>query len=265
MTSSVSVLRTALLMLALGTMVPSVGRAQLSIDRGEMELVPGASAERRVGLLTVRNTGDARVQAVVSMEDWDRAMDGGNRFFPMGKLAHSCGEGLRVFPASFSLGAGEATQVRIEYVGTRRGDECTNLIVVEEAKASSVKRAGITVNTRMGLKVYVTPAETSAGGEVTDLVMERPTKAGDSTRVVATYRNDGTRHVQATGRLEIRRDDNPVVDTVRLPTVYALAGASMQTRAALPPLAPGKYVLLAIYDFGGAELAAAQLEVEIAP
>jgi len=246
-------------------MLPSVGRAQLSIDRGEMELIPGASAERRVGLLTVRNAGTARVQAVVSMEDWDRGIDGGNRFFPVGKLMHSCGEGLRVFPASFALEAGDATQVRIEYVGTPRRDECTNLIVVEEAKPSTVKRTGISVNTRMGLKVYVTPSETTTGGELTDLAIERPAQAGDSTRVVTTYRNDGTRHVQATGRLEIRRDDNSVVTTVTLPTVYALAGASMQTRAALPPLSPGKYVLIAIYDFGGSELAAAQLEVDITP
>jgi hypothetical protein len=36
----------------------------------------------------------------------------------------------------------------------------------------------------------------------------------------------------------------------------------MRVRAALPALAPGRYVVLAVMDYGGAEIAAAQLEYE---
>jgi hypothetical protein len=37
----------------------------------------------------------------------------------------------------------------------------------------------------------------------------------------------------------------------------------MRVRAALPALATGRYVVLAVMDYGGAEIAAAQLEHEV--
>jgi len=86
----------------------------------------------------------------------------------------------------------------------------------------------------------------------------------DSTRVLVTYRNEGNRHVRATGRLEIRQEDNTLVQSIDLPAVYALGGATMQVRAVLPPLPAGRYVLLAIYDYGGNDLAAGQVQYEVA-
>jgi hypothetical protein len=37
----------------------------------------------------------------------------------------------------------------------------------------------------------------------------------------------------------------------------------MRVRATLPPLAAGRYVVLAVVDYGGNEIAAAQLEHEV--
>jgi hypothetical protein len=134
---------------------------------------------------------------------------------------------------------------------------------VEEARASAAKATGVTVTMRMGLKVYVTPVASAPGGDVSDFVITPASAPGDSVRASVSFRNDGTRHLEAEGHVEVRGEDNTLHATVPLPRVYALAGATMRTRAALPTLPPGKYILLAIFDFGGADLAAAQVEYEV--
>ena len=256
--------RIALLASAL-TLVSAPARAQLAIDRGEMELRATGDAQARTGVLIVRNDSKLRVQGVVVLEDWDRAPDGANRFHTTGTLPHSCAPDLRVFPATMSLAPGESQSIRVEYTGTERAAECTSLVVVEEARGSAARNSGVTINTRMGLKVYVTPSSSEPGGEVTDLTVAPPAAADGASTLTVTYRNDGNKHVMAKGRLEIRREDNSIVTTVDLPSVYALPGAVMQTKAPLPSLPVGKYLLLAIYDFGGSELAAGQLEHEVRP
>ena len=242
----------------------SPAMAQLSIDRGELELRMSGDAQVRAGVLTVRNTTPDRIQAQVALEDWDRGPDGGNRFFPYRSLPHSCGDALRVFPLTLNLAPGEAQVVRIEYTGEERSAECTSLVVVQQAPGSGPKKAGVSVTMRMALKVYALPVTSSAGGEITDIVVTPPSATSDSTRVLVTYRNEGNRHVKATGRLEVRREDNTLVTSIDLPAVYALGNATMQVKGTLPALAAGRYVLLAIYDYGGADLAAAQIAYEVA-
>lgn len=251
------------LLLTATLLLPATAHGQLSIDRGELELKATGDMQARSGVLVVRNTTDARLQGQVTLEDWDRAPDGANRFHKSGTLPHSCGESLRVFPMALTLAPGESQSLRIDYTGGDRTAECTALIVVEESRSAAGRAAGVSVNMRMGLKVYVMPASGIAGGEVTDVVVTAAASVVDSSVVTVTYRNDGNRHVQAKGRLEVRRDDNSVVTSLPLPTVYALGGAVMQTKATLPTLPIGKYILLAIYDYGGSDLAAAQLEYEV--
>ena len=116
---------------------------------------------------------------------------------------------------------------------------------------------------RTGLKIYAAPAGLKTDGEVSDVVLSARTGAtGTEYDATVTFRNSGEKHVMARGRLEVRREDNSLVTTVPLPNVYALPGAEMKVKAMLPSMIRGKYLVLAILDYGGAELAAAQLEHE---
>ena len=96
----------------------------------------------------------------------------------------------------------------------------------------------------------------------------RPAAAADSSgqlkdTLEVAFQNTGTKHVVARGKIEIRRPDNTTVAVVELPLAYALPGAIMRVRASVPALKTGRYVLLAVMDYGGAEIAAAQLEHEV--
>ncbi|WP_396207161.1 molecular chaperone [Gemmatimonas sp.] len=233
-------------------------QAQLAIDKLDLVL-QADGAEERTGVLTVRNEGTTPAQAVIKLEDWDRAPDGNNRFYPVGTISGSCANSLQVFPMSLSLKPGEAQTVRIDYTGPARlSRECWSLVVVE-SPTSTPQGAGrqLMYNVRTGLKVYVAHDGLAVDGEVEGLSVARTTRNSVAHDVaIVAFANRGAKHYVTKGRLEIRRDDNSLVQTIDLPPMYALPGAVMHTTATLPDLPKGKYLLLSIVDYGGQEIAA---------
>lgn len=239
--------------------------AQLAIDKLDLVLKADGS-EERTGVLTVRNDGTSPAQAVIKLEDWDRAPDGNNRFYPMGTIAGSCANSLQVFPMSLSLKPGEAQTVRIDYTGPARlSRECWSLVVVE-SPMNSTQPGGrqLMYNVRTGLKVYVAHEGLPVDGEVEGLSVARTTRNGATNDVaIVAFANRGAKHYVTKGRLEIRREDNSLVQTIDLPPMYALPGAVMHTTATLPALPKGKYLLLSIVDYGGQEIAAGMYNHEV--
>jgi P pilus assembly chaperone PapD len=255
--------------LAASIVAPATSHAQFAIDKTELFLSPADSAARS-GILTVRNEGATRAQATIKIEDWDRAEDGGNRFFAAGTLPQSCAAALKLFPLTLSLGPGESQAVRIDMdaAGARSlgNRECWSVVLVESA-VPETNASGRTLiyRLRTGMKVYVMPSGLSADGQVSDVAIHAASSptAGANDTVEVAFQNTGSKHVVGRGRVEIRRPDNSTAAVVDLPLAYALPGATMRVRAALPALAVGKYVVLAVMDYGGSEIAAAQLEHEV--
>jgi P pilus assembly chaperone PapD len=241
--------------------------AQLAVDKLELFLRPGA-ADARSGVLIVRNEGAERSQALVKVEDWDRADDGSNRFYAAGTQPGSCAGALRVFPSTLSLAPGETQAIRVDLdsaiAGTMRA-ECWSVVVVQAQQA--VKQASgrtLMYTLRTGMKVYVAPEGLAADAEVTDVRVSGVQNAKDARQEVSvTFRNSGALHVAAQGRVEIRREDNSLAAVVQLPAMHTLPGAERVAKVPMPACPAGRYTILAIVDYGGAELAAAQLEHEI--
>ena len=107
-----------------------------------------------------------------------------------------------------------------------------------------------------------TPAAGSAAavdGEVSDLVLK-------GKQLEITYRNIGSVTTPIVGELQVRNEDGDVVSAVPFVEGRRIdAGKSEKFKLAMPALAPGKYVLFAIVQFGGPEMAAAQAELEVLP
>lgn len=266
-----AVARRALRGLALALLVLAAGapaaHAQFAIDKTELTLVPGDSASR-TALLLVRNEGTERAQANLKIEDWDRAEDGTNRFYTAGTYPNSCAKGLTVFPLSVTLGPGESQYVRITYDPVAAGRtmgaprECWSVVLVEHIlPRPDASGRTLYYTLRTGAKVYVEPPGLTRDGQVSDVAIRAAGSGGREAEVV--FQNTGTRHLVAKGHLEFRRPDNTVAASVKLPEAYALPGATARTKTVLPPIARGRYVVLAVLDYGGSELAAAQLEYEV--
>jgi P pilus assembly chaperone PapD len=239
--------------------------SQLAVGRVEVVMQVGARANREAAI-SVRNESDKPVQAVVRLEDWDRAADGSNRWFPYGTHSGSgsCAPALSIFPQSVRLdpGAEQAIRVVLDSTKAPRGGECWSAAVVETVQP--VERGGqrIAYVVRTAVKIYVQSAMLVADGEI-----ERVQVVSDSTKdkageqsIEVRFANTGTSHVVARGVVEVRKPDNTTLHRIPLPTVYALPGARHAVSVPMPELPRGDYVFLATMDYGGADIAAALLE-----
>jgi P pilus assembly chaperone PapD len=247
-------LATAILTVA-GALFPGAIRAQLAVDRLEIEMMPG-KPESHVGIVQVRNESDKPVQAVVKLEDWDRAEDGTNQWHPYGTLPGSCLDRLSIFPATIALDPGASADLRVTLDGAKPlGAECWGAAVVETAQDVG---QGVRYLLRTAVKVYVLPEGLTRGGQVADLRLAKTPEGEPGVEMV--FENTGSRHLITKGSLEIRRPDNTVAASVPLPDVYVLPGARGRAMVSMPKLPAGDYAILAVVDYGGGELAAMQLD-----
>lgn len=249
---------------ALVSVLPAPAIAQLAVGRVELVMSLADRASRDAAI-SVRNESERAVQAIVRLEDWDRAADGANRWYRYGANAGrgSCSPALSVFPQSLRLEPGAEQSLRVVLDSARApAGECWAAAVVETVQPTDRSGQRVTYVVRTAVKIYVQPTGLVPGGEIEALrvATEAPSRDAPPTTVEMVFSNTGTRHVVANGSLEIRTTANALVSRLPLPTVYALPGARHVVRVPLPRLAKGSYVFLATMDYGGADIAAALLE-----
>jgi P pilus assembly chaperone PapD len=251
--------------------LPATASAQLTIDQLELQLDP-RSVDRKVGVFSITNEGTESVQVALHAEDWDRAESGENRFFPLGSQPHSCGEKLSVFPLSMRLDPGATGQVRVSADGLAGApDACWQIVFAETARPprpAGAQRAILYV-VRTGVKVYVEPSGLQKDGAVEDVALKphllpNGTPAVPAARdLVVAFRNTGAISLRTTGRVEFRRADNSVAATATITEFPTLPGARRNVAVVLPQLPAGKYTALAMLDFGGSEIAAGQIDLDV--
>lgn len=246
--------------------------AQLLVEPLEVVIVPGSAP---TATFSVVNEGSRPVQASLAFEDWDRDETGQNRFYPLGKGPGSCGGTLRVFPQDVRIEPRERATIRVmlsETDSVRVG--CWSVVFVENREPPSSASRQITFSVRTGVKIYVETPMLLREGAVEDMAIQPHLQFDntigrsviDSTRrdAAVTFANTGDVQVRLHGGLEVRRLDNTVAAKVDLGEIPVLPGAKRIVRFEIPGgLAQGKYVLLALLDYGGGELAAAQLDYEV--
>jgi P pilus assembly chaperone PapD len=255
--------------------------AQLLVDPLEVTIV-AAGTNRVPASFSVSNTSNEVVQATITRSDWDRAENGDNRFLTAGSTGTSCGANLSVSPLSIRV---EPHTSRVIRLGIQSGaavpKECWDIFFVEEIpRRASAKGNSLQYIFRTGVKVYVAPAGLSRDGAVENMAIEdvpvpRTTASTTPATTVANvpaatkrqisviFHNTGGTHLLAKGRLEFRRIDNSLAAQVTIPEFPTLPGATRKVMLDVPAgLAPGDYVVLALIDFGGAELVAGQIDYQ---
>lgn len=257
-------------------LAPAAASAQISVDQVEVYLAPRLSG-RQTAVVNVSNVGDKAIQATLYTNDWDRDSVGDTRFFPVGQVKNSCRDQIQIFPTALRLEPRSEQAVRITYTGPDSlRDACWNVVFVEMADLQPVQGRVVQYVLRAGVKIYVEPAGLARDGAVEDmriaphtLTREELSKAPrgitvDSARsdVSLLFRNLGGMQIRPAGRVEIRRPDNSVAATVTVDEFPVLPGAQRRLLVPLPTLAPGKYIAIALLDFGGAEIAGGQVEFE---
>ncbi len=246
--------------------------AQLAVDRVDLTLVP-RSATRQSEVITVTNTSDRPVAATIYVADWDRDENGANRFHELGMLPESCGATLGVFPRTMSLPPRSAQVLQVMARGADSiAATCWSIVFVETRLPPPAGESHqLSYVIRTGVKVYMIPSGLSDDGLVEDMrivaavdtvfpasMPASPTRR----RLEAVFRNSGGTPLLARGSVEVRRVDNSIAATIAIDEFPTLPGSRRRLLLDLPPLPRGRYVALAMIDFGGAEIVAGQLEFE---
>jgi hypothetical protein len=240
---------------------PRSATAQVSVDQAELFLDAGGSG-RRVGSFNITNEGTGVAQVTIYQSDWDRQENGEHRFVPSGTLPNSCARHMQVFPQSLRLPAGARQAVRVELNGTDSlTAACWSIAFVETSAMQGGTGRQVTYVTRLGVKIYVLPPGLTKEGEIEDIAMQ-PGDSGRS-RIAILFHAAGGMPLWVRGTVEYRRPDNSVALTDSVPEFPVLPGARRRVSRAVPRLARGTYVALALLDFGGAEIAAGQISVRV--
>ncbi len=238
------------------TAAPRTAHAQLTVDELEVHLIAGGSSV--VHTVGVRNESAERVQAVVTIEDWERSEAGANRFLPAGSHERSCAAGLEVFPRSLALEPGATATVRLAFTGVPDAASCWSIVFLENRATQMAGGRQLQYTVRTGVKVHVSTPGAARDGQIESMTLE------DATPDVAIrFRNAGDVQLQVGGAVEVRRTDNSLVHRGELASFPVLPTQQRIVRSALPALPAGRYVILALLDFGGSELVAGQLEYEV--
>jgi P pilus assembly chaperone PapD len=265
---------------AIGTVVSQPASAQLLVDPLEVTLVTAGNG-RVSASFSMSNTSNSPVQATITRQDWDREVNGDNRFLPAGTSGTSCGAMLTASPLSIRI---EPRTSRIIRLGVQNAaalsKECWDIFFVEEVpQRASVRGNSLQYIFRTGVKVYVAPPGLKRDGAVEGMEVEdvavrpaasstsgaKPASVTSATKkqIAIRFHNTGGTHLAAKGRLEFRRLDNSLAMEVPIAEFPALPGAIRKVMVDVPSgLAAGDYVVLALIDFGGAELVAGQIDFQ---
>ncbi len=256
---------TALALCAVGALSAHPLAAQLLVDPLEVTITT-SGATRVAGSISLTNTSDVPVQATITRQDWDRVENGDNRFLTAGSTGTSCGELLTATPLTVRIEPRSARTVRLLVQGAAAlRKECWDIFFVEEVpQRVGIRGSSLQYIFRTGVKVYVMPPGLKRDAAIEDMAVEDSAELVSKRQISVRFHNTGETHLVAKGRLEFRRPDNSVAAQVAIPEFPTLPGAPRKLMIDVPAeLTSGEYVVLALLDFGGAELIAGQIDLQV--
>ncbi len=246
--------------------------AQFTIEELEVHVTarPGTPVTR---LIPVRSDIDSTQQVRVTVKDWMRDSTGSNMLLDYGTGARSCSGRLEAFPLTFQLGPRATEYIRVTYTPAAPVDAgCWSIVLSETVRppqptitAGSV----VTITTLMGVKVYAHAVDERVEGTIVSADVEefwekRPESPRDSVlarQFAARFENSGTAHLHVKTTVEIRDESAKIVSLLNGPDAYITPGAFRDILVRVPELPRGRYVAGMLFDFGGQEITAAQVEL----
>jgi|GEM_PF-1997994 len=107
---------------------------------------------------------------------------------------------------------------------------------------------------------YFVPIVPSIEGKVRNMAIMGA--KGDTVEIV--YANTGTVPTTIVGSLQVHVSEDSLAASVTFADTYTVkAGATQRFRVPMPKLAKGRYMMLAVVDYGGTSMTAAQGKLDI--
>jgi P pilus assembly chaperone PapD len=243
----------------------------LLISQIEFDLALPRGAVDTLTFSVLNNETDP-LEIQISLADWDRDITGENRFYPPGTLPRSAAPWLSVSPLRFELEPNKQQEVRfsIKVPSDIAGTYWAAIMVEAAPKQTQPQPPGTTVivRRRFAVKVLETPPGTGTkDGRITLIDV----RGLNPPNYLVEFENRGTIHApRVTGRIELRDEKGTLLEKLDLESFPILPGAkrllkvtSARKKGDLLP--PGKYLVVAVLDYGGETLAGGQFVLRIKP
>jgi P pilus assembly chaperone PapD len=243
----------------------------LLISQIEFDLALPRGAVDTLTFSVLNNETDP-LEIQISLADWDRDITGENRFYPPGTLPRSAAPWLSVSPLRFELEPNKQQEVRfsIKVPSDIAGTYWAAIMVEAAPKQTQPQTPGTTVivRRRFAVKVLETPPGTGTKDGRIALIDVRGLNPPN---YLVEFENRGTIHApRVTGRIELRDEKGTLLEKLDLESFPILPGAkrllkvtSARKKGDLLP--PGKYLVVAVLDYGGETLAGGQFVLRIKP
>ena len=261
-----------------GLAAGSPAAAQVSVTELEVHLQLKGDTAPLTQVIPVKND-ETRVQQVrVVVGDWIRDSTGSNVFSePVSGVSERCGARLRVFPATFQIAPGATELVRVSYDPKAQDEGCWAIAFIETVQPPVRRPDGqgsfLTLEVRTGVKIYVHRPNAHRAGivESADVgLVWRPVRnaAGrkDSVQVreaTVLFANTGTAHIKVKATLEVRDLQTRLLQKVEGTELPMVPGSARYIPLRVPTLPAGDYIAVMLLDYGGEEIAAAQMEFRV--
>lgn len=239
--------------------------SQIEFDFG----LPAGTSQ--TGTFLVINDESEPTTVNVTVADWDRLPDGENRFMAPGTVERSASSWVTFAPAQFTLAPDESVEVRFTLTVPDgvEGTYWTALLV--EGSPREVETPGgttVLVRRRFAVKILETPPGSAPlEGRITDIQVG----GLNPLTTVIHFENTGLVNMPAVkGRVEVRDTSGNTVESIPIEEFPVLPGARrvvkvVSARPLGQTLPPGRYQVLTILDFGGANLLGGQLVLDVKP
>jgi len=232
------------------------------------EEVPPGTEQR--GSFVVTNLADVPIVVTVGMCDWMMDPNGEVAFFEPGRLVNSIAPFVTLSDSKFELGPKESREV--EYaIAIPQGEEAPHwgAFLVEGNKRTSegvgTEEGGgirISIGVVYGIKILQTPSKFDSNAAITAFDLKSNREA--SLTFNLGIKNLGRTFLKPDGVIEVRDTTGQTILEGKIEPALILPGSNRILKAQVEgELLPGEYLALAIIDYGGDQLLAAQRVFEV--
>jgi len=275
----------AILVLVASILVqPASGQVGLSTFVLDLVVLPGRVTR---DALTLTNNGEKAQYIRIEAVDWVPTGPSMQSYVAPGSLERSISAWLDFWPSETTIEPGENIQVQVELTApsSARGSYWGMLFVKLLPSSSPVEtgetQAQVGMVVVLGVAIYADAGGGESQGRIIGFSYE-PLDPDRQMLFTVKFEDTGITRLRPTGTIQIRDEGGDIVRELMLPQFTSLPDTNQHLQVPLtrvpserpgvenpepvepePPLPPGTYLAIAIIDYGGDALVAAQLPFEI--
>jgi P pilus assembly chaperone PapD len=235
---------------AVTLIAPQPAPADLGLDvspaKLELSMAPGTTYNVPI---TIRNGAENATHVQASLVDFGVAENGDYQIKHVGTLRDSLMRWASINPREFDLAPGNTQQVRLSLAlpNSNLSGEYAGIAFFQ---TRPTRRAGaVALSVRVASKFYLTiPNTVKIDGAITKMTASSGA-AGETYRVL--FKNLGNAHVYLRGEVLVKKGDQTVAQLPMQDEMLVERGGERLIEVSGQALAPGKYMVIAMIDYGG--------------